>query len=183
MPIAGVRQTKGNSVIAHLIVLGRNELARASIVASLGHLTDFSVEPCADPAAHAGAGPDLLIVNDGDTAPDPWLGNQLSAVGARWPGANTIVLTGQSRRKWQLCRSFRVRACLPVTVDIEQVVAVFHLVAANFIIYPRDLLIESEVASGLLDREERVSDDRASNNGFDIGAAHEKPRKHAGTVP
>lgn len=125
----------------NLVVMGPNEFDRACMVASLTGASEFRAEACADPAAHAGPEPNVLLLEDGEDGPgSPGLGERLRELGARWPAAKIIILTSGSGERMELCRRCGVRAYLPMRADLDVVVAAIRLAGAGLIVYPESML-------------------------------------------
>lgn len=131
-----------------LIVLGPNALTRALVVTVLGDVSGLEVEVWDEVSDPPSTPPDLLILHDGeDPSDEGWLADHLLIAARQWPGVKTIVLTTQTRARCDLCRSFRVRACLPISVDVEQMLAVIKVVQSGYVIYSPELLSAASTAA------------------------------------
>lgn len=131
-----------------LIVLGPNALTRALVVTVLGNVSGLDVQVWDETSDPPSAPPDLVILHDSDDPSDEgWLADHLLIAARQWPGVKTIVLTAETRARWDLCRSFRVRACLPISVDVDQMLAVIKVVQSGYVIYSPELLSVASTAA------------------------------------
>ena len=123
------------------------------MVASLSDIPELWVEACSDPATYPGAAPDLLLLQDADDRSGPWrLEERLRRLGACWPAARIIVLTGNMAAGVRLCRRYGVRVCMPLQAGLDDVAAAIRLARAGMIVYPATVPVEPASFTELVGR-------------------------------
>lgn len=134
----GTARPGARATVVRSIVLGPDALTRALVFGALNGSHGMQVSQWdGQGEPHVDGIPDLLIIHDDD---DPcgaeWLDEQVLRAMQRWPNIHLILLSEGSPGELDRRSVGRARAFVPMSIDLNGMIAVIHLVCTGYSVFP-----------------------------------------------